>query len=119
MLRYSVLLARVMSQANEYDAIGAQIRPRPGQRAEDLGESAGPAVAGRARRPWPGRAGSVRDPVGRAGHPGPARRYDAGGTGRAREGTAAIHDARHLGARGIAARAARTALLRPPAGGAH
>src|SRR5215470_13426060 len=108
-----------MSQANEYDAIGAQDRPRPGHRAADLGEPAGPPAAGRARRARPGRAGSVRDPAGRAGHPGAARRHDAGGTGRAREGTAAVHDAGHLGARGIAARAARAALLRPAAGDAH
>src|SRR6516165_2741751 len=108
-----------MSQANENDAIGPQNRPRTGHRAADLGEPAGPAAAGRTHRRWPGRAGSVGNPVGRAGHPGAARRHDAGGTGRAREGAAAVHDARHLGARGIAARAARAALLRPPAGGAH
>src|SRR5262249_61003283 len=63
--------------------------------------------------------GSVGNPVGRPGHAQAAVREDTGGTGRAREGAAALHDARHLGARGIAARAARAARLRPAAGRAH
>src|SRR6516164_9834744 len=108
-----------MSQANEYDAIGAQDRSRPGHRAADLGEPAGSSAAGRARRGWPGRAGSVRNPVGRIGHLGAARGHDTGGAGRAREGAAAVHDTRHLGARGFAARAARAASFRSAAGGAH
>src|SRR5262249_6502949 len=119
MLRLSGLLARVMSQANEYDAIGARIRPRPGRRAADLGEPLGPPAARGARRAWPGRAGSVGNPVGRPGHAQAPRRDDTGGTGRAREGAAALQDARHLGARRIAARAARAARLRPAAGRAH
>src|SRR5580692_5761420 len=108
-----------MSQANEYDAFGAQVRPRPGHIAADLGEPVGPPTAGRTRRGRPGRAGSVRNSAGRPGHAGAARRDDSGGAGRAREGAAAVHDARHLGARGLAARAARAASFRPAAGGAH
>src|SRR6266516_538244 len=119
MLRYGVLLAKVMSQANKNDAIGAQVRPRPGHLAADLGEPLGPPPAGRASRSEPGRTGSVRNPARRAGHTGAARRDDSGGAGRAREGAAAIHDARHFGARGFAARAARAASFRPAAGGAH
>src|SRR6266700_4313251 len=119
MLRYGVLLAKVMSQANEYDALGAQVRPRPGHIAADLGEPVGPPPAGRTRRGRPGRAGSVRNSTGRPGHAGAARRDDPGGAGRAREGAAAVHDARYSGARGITARAARAARLRPAAGGAH
>src|SRR6266571_3677613 len=119
MLRYGVLLAKVMSQANEYDAIGAQVRPRPGHGAADLGEPPGPPPARRTRRRRLGRAGSFGNPAGRAGHAGAARRDDPGGAGRAREGAAAVHDARYSGARGITARAARAARLRPAAGGAH
>src|SRR6266571_291282 len=119
MLRYGVLLAKVMSQANEYDAIGAQVRPRPGHGAADLGEPPGPPPARRTRRRRLGRAGSFGNPAGRAGHAGAARRDDPGGAGRSREGAAAVHDARYSGARGITARAARAARLRPAAGGAH
>src|SRR6266702_4936918 len=119
MLRYGVLLAKVMSQANEYDAIGAQVRPRPGHGAADLGEPRVLPTARRTRRRRLGRAGSFGNPAGRAGHAGAARRDDPGGAGRAREGAAAVHDARYSGARGITARAARAARLRPAAGGAH
>src|ERR1051326_2712773 len=72
--RYSVLLAKVMSQANEYDAIGAQVRPRPGHGAADLGEPPGSPPARGARRRGPGRAGSFGTPASRAGHAGAARR---------------------------------------------
>src|SRR5215831_13073989 len=108
-----------MSQANKNDAIGAQVRRRPGNGAADLGEPLGPPPAGRARRGRPGRTGSVGNPASRAGHAGAARRDDSRGAGRAREGAAAVHDARYFGARGFAARAARAASFRSAAGGAH
>src|SRR5260370_26992012 len=119
MLRYSVLLAKVMSQANEYDTTGAQVRRGPDNGAADLGEPSRTTAAGRAHRAWAVRARSLRNPTGRPGRAGAARRDDSGGAGRAREGSAALHDPRHLRARGIAARAARAARVRPAAGTAH
>src|SRR5215467_6787113 len=119
MLRYSVLLAKVMSQANEHDTPRAQVRRGPGNGAADLGEPSRAAPASRAHRAWADRARSLRNPAGRPGRAGAARRDDSGGAGRAREGSAALHDARHFRARGIAARAARAARVRPAAGSAH
>src|SRR5215472_12890336 len=119
MLRYSVLLAKVMSQANEHDTPGAQVRRGPGNGAANLGEPSRAAPASRTHRSWADRARSLRNPAGRPGRAGAARRDDSGGAGRPREGSAALHDARHFRARGIAARAARAARIRPAAGGAH
>src|SRR6516165_5745128 len=119
MLRYSVLLAKVMSQANEHDTPGAQVRRGPGNGTADLGEPSRTAAAGRADRSWAGRARSIRNPAGRPGRSRAARRDDSGGTGRAREGSATLDDTRHFRARGIAASAARAARVRPAAGGPH
>src|SRR5215469_10754205 len=119
MLRYSVLLARVMSQANEHDTTGAQVRRGSGNGPADLGEPSRATAAGRADRTRADRARAVRNPAGRPGRSRAARGDDSGGAGRAREGSAALHDARHFRARGIAARAARAARIRPAAGSAH
>src|SRR5215467_4024497 len=119
MLRYSVLLAKVMSQANEHDIPGAQVRRGPGNGAANLGEPSRVAPASRTYRSWADRARSLRNPAGRPGRAGAARRDDSGGAGRPREGSAALHDARHFRARGGAARTARAARVRPAAGSAH
>src|SRR5215470_13930866 len=119
MLRYSVLLAKVMSQANEHDTLGAQVRRGPGNGAANLGEPSRAAPASRTHRSWADRARSLRNPAGRPGRAGAARRDDSGGAGRPREGSAALHDARHFRARGGAARTARAARIRPAAGNAH
>src|SRR5215472_16636766 len=119
MLRYSVLLAKVMSQANEHDTPGAQVRRGPGNGAANLGEPSRAAPASRTHRSWADRARSLRNPAGRPGRAGAARRDDSGGAGRPREGSAALHDARHFRARGSAARTARAARIRPAAGNAH
>src|SRR5262249_10400418 len=113
------LLAKVMSQANEHDPPGAQVRRGPGNGAANLGEPSRAAPASRAHRAWADRARSLRNPAGRPGRAGAARRDDSGGAGRAREGSAALDDARHFRARGIATRASRAARVRPPAGSAH
>src|SRR5947208_9920226 len=89
--RARILLAKVMTQAKEDDTTAAAVRRPTRHRTPDLGKPSGPAAPRRAARARAGRARALRHPAGRAGDPGTARRDDPGGTGRAREGAAALH----------------------------
>src|SRR5580658_1564132 len=89
-------LARVMTQANEHDYTGDQLRRGPGLSAPDLGDPARAPTARRAGRARVARAlRAVRHPDGRAGSARVAWRHDAGRARRAREGAAAVHDEGH------------------------
>src|SRR5579859_1734223 len=48
MLPHRLLLAKVMTQANQHDSDPDQVRPGPGHVSPDFGEPPGPAAAGRA-----------------------------------------------------------------------
>src|SRR6266568_2186121 len=113
------MLAKVMSQANEYDPIQGQVRRWPGHQSADLGEPTGQAAASRADRAGAGRALALGHPAGGAGRAGAARRDEPRGPGRAREGATTLHDARHRRSGGLPPCDARSPSQRPAAGSAH
>src|SRR5215471_3084615 len=109
-----------MTQAKEDDATAtAAVRRWARHRTPDLGQPSGPAAPRRAARARTGGARALRHPAGRPGDPGTARRDDPGGTGRAREGAAALHDPRHRRPGGLAARDPGAASHRPAPGDPH
>src|SRR5215475_2474720 len=120
MFRFHVLLARVMTQANDDDTTAAASdRRRSGHRTPDLGEPSGTAAPSRAAHARAGRARALRHSAGRPGDAGAARRDDARRTGRAREGAAAFHDPRHRRPGGLAARGPGAPSHGPAPGDAH
>src|ERR1700685_2210797 len=101
MLDNCLWLARVMTQAKEHDDYSAeQVGRRPRHGTTDLGEQAGPPAARRADSAGVDPPGAVRHSAGRTRSPGAARDDEPGRTGRARKGTAALHDQGHRRARG-------------------
>src|SRR5450631_2470198 len=112
-------LAKVMTQANDNDISADQVGRRPGQQSPDIGRQAGPAAPGRTGRAGADGAVALRHPVRRLGEPGEARRDEPRGTGRARKGPAALHDARYRRAGGVSTRHAGGPSVGPAAGGAH
>src|SRR5262249_26337111 len=120
MFRFRVLLARVMTQANEDDTTTAAADRRwSGHRTPDLGEPSGTAAPGRAAHARAGRARALRHPAGRPGDAGAARRDDTRRTGRTREGSAAFHDPRDRRPGGLAARGPGAPPHRPAPGDTH
>src|ERR1035437_8261601 len=112
-------LAKVMTQANDNDISADQVGRRPGQQSPDIGRQAGPAAPGRTGRAGADGAVALRHPVRRLGEPGEARRDEPRGTGRARKGPAALHDARYRRAGGVSPRHAGGPSVGQAAGGAH
>src|ERR1019366_1622414 len=112
-------LAKVMTQANDNDISADQVGRRPGQQSPDIGRQAGPAAPGRTDRAGADGAVALRHPVRRLGEPGEARRDEPWGTGRARKGPAALHDARYRRAGGVSPRYAGGPSVGQAAGGAH
>src|SRR5581483_995411 len=88
-----ILLAKVMSKANENDYVADQVRCRPGRLAAAHGQSAGQADPRGTGSQGP--AGAVRHAVRRARRARAPGRDDAGRAGSVREGAAAVHDQGH------------------------
>src|SRR5690348_9066031 len=86
-----VSLAKVMTQANQYDYSADQVRRGPGLSAPDLSNPARPSAPRRAGGAWAA-ARAVRHSARRAGHARAPWRDDPGRARRARKGPAAVHD---------------------------
>src|SRR5215813_8096079 len=110
-------LARVMSEANDYDDSSVQVGRRAGDIPADFGQPAGSPDARRARR---ARAATraFRLPARRARRPGEAR-DDPRRARRAREGAAAVDHQGHRLAGRTRPDPADAASKRPPTGRSH
>src|SRR5690348_6314646 len=90
MFSAGMLLARVMSKANDYDDSAVQVRLGPGHVPAHLGEPSRAPDAGRAHRSGPATR-AFRYPARRPGGAGAERGDDAERAGGVREGAAAVN----------------------------
>src|SRR5262249_24782843 len=111
-------LAKVMSEANEYDNSPVQVGRGTRNISADLGQPAGTPDASRARRSGP-TTRALGLSARRAGRPGEAHGDDPRRARRAREGAAAVDHQGHRLTRRTRPDPADAAFKRPQAGRPH
>src|SRR5271166_4334307 len=118
MLVRRIWLAKVMSEANDYDNSPVQGGRGAGDVLANLGRAASAPDAGRASRARSATR-TLRHPARRSRRAGEAHGDDAGRASRAREGAAALDHQGHRVFGRTRPHPADAASNRPPAGGSH